>query len=111
MYVRGGSILPLQPLVQNTGRDSRGSAGTARVSRVGLHGSLYLDDGHTFRYQQGEYLRQTLTCKSDGKSVSANFGARQVSFTPWRKMLEIVIYDTGLRASMPRRRFRAARIR
>jgi alpha-glucosidase len=56
-------------------------------------GSLYLDDGHTFRYQQGDYLRQTFTCKSDGTSVSVSFSARQGSYVPWWKVVEVVIYD------------------
>ena len=42
---------------------------------------------------KAEFLRQAFTCKSDGKSVHLNFSARQGSFTPWWKMMEVVIYD------------------
>jgi alpha-glucosidase len=93
VYVRGGSILPLQPLVQNTDETPVGPLELRVYPGSDCSGSLYLDDGHTFRYLQGEFLRQELTCKSDGKSVSVNFGARQGSFAPWWKMIEVVIYD------------------
>jgi len=47
---------------------------------------------HTFRYQHGEFLRQTFTCKSEGNSVQVGFGAREGSYTPWWKTVEVVIY-------------------
>ena len=56
-------------------------------------GSIYLDDGHTFRYQHGEFLRQEFTCQSDSNSVRVHFAARQGSYAPWWKTIEVVIYD------------------
>ena len=93
VYVRGGSILPLQPLIQNTDETPVGPLELRVYPGSDCSGSLYLDDGHTFRYQKGEFLRQALTCKADGNSVHLNFGARQGSYAPWWKMLEVVIYD------------------
>ena len=77
MYVRGGSILPLQPLIQSTDETPNGPLELRVYPGQPCSGSLYLDDGHTFRYQRGEFLRQTFTCQSDGNSVRVNFGARQ----------------------------------
>ena len=57
------------------------------------NGSLYLDDGHTLRYQHGEFLRQSFTCQAEGNSVRVNFGARQGSYTPWWKNVEVVVYN------------------
>jgi alpha-glucosidase len=93
VYVRGGSILPMQPLVQNTDETPSGPLELHVYPGSECSGSLYLDDGHTLRYQKGEFLRQALTCKSDSKSVSLNFGAREGSFKPWWKLVEVVIYD------------------
>src|SRR6266567_7531373 len=93
VYVRGGSILPLQPLIQNTDETPSGPLELRVYPGPQCSGSLYLDDGHTFQYQKGDYLRQTFSCEADGKSVRVNFGARQGSYAPWWKMLEIVIYD------------------
>jgi alpha-glucosidase len=44
-------------------------------------------------YQRGEFLRQTFSCQSDGNSVRVNFGARQGTYAPWWKNVEVVVYD------------------
>jgi len=93
VYVRGGSIMPLQPLVQSTDETPNGPLELRVYPGAKCGGSLYLDDGHTFRYQHGEFLRQSFTCESDGKSVTVKFGVREGSFAPWWKSVEVVIYD------------------
>ncbi len=93
MYVRGGSILPLQPLVQSTDEIPNGRLELRVYPGQECAGSLYLDDGHTFRYQRGESLRQKFTCESDGNSVRVGFGARQGTYAPWWKTVDVVIYD------------------
>ncbi len=93
VYVRGGSILPLQPLIQSTDETPNGPLELRVYPGPQCSGSLYLDDGHTFRYQRGEFLRQTFTCQSQRNSVSVNFGARQGTYAPWWKTIEVVIYD------------------
>jgi alpha-glucosidase len=93
VYVRGGSILPLQPLIQSTDETPNGPLELRVYPGQPCSGSLYLDDGHTFRYQHGEFLRQGFTCQSDGNGVRVNFGARQGTYAPWWKAVEVVIYD------------------
>ncbi len=93
VYVRGGSILPLQPLIQSTDETPNGPLELRVYPGQQCSGSLYLDDGHTFRYQHGEFLRQAFTCQSDGSSMRVNFGARHGSYAAWWKNLEVVIYD------------------
>ena len=93
VYVRSGSILPLQPLIQNSDETPVGPLQLQVYPGPQCAGSLYLDDGHTFRYQHGDYLRQTFTCQSDARSVRVNFNARQGSYVPWWKTVEVVIYD------------------
>ena len=93
VYVRGGSILPLQPLIQSTDETPNGPLELRVYPGQQCSGSLYLDDGHTLRYQHGEFLRQAFTCQSDGNSVRINFGARQGTYAPWWKTVEVVIYD------------------
>ena len=93
VYVRGGSILPLQPLIQNTGETPNGPLELRVYPGQQCTGSIYLDDGHTLRYQQGEFLRQVFKCQSDGNSVRIDFGARQGTYAPWWNTLEVVFYD------------------
>jgi alpha-glucosidase len=92
VYVRGGSILPIQPLIQSTDETPKGPLELHVYPGAECSGTLYLDDGHTFRYRQGEYLRQNFTCQSDANSVRVNFSARQGSYSPWWKSVEVVIY-------------------
>jgi alpha-glucosidase len=93
VYVRGGSILPLQPLIQSTDETPSGPLELRVYPGQQCSGSLYLDDGHTFRYQHGEFLRQAFTCQSDGSSVRVGFAARQGRYAPWWKNVEVVIFD------------------
>ncbi len=93
VYVRGGSILPLQPLIQSTDQTPEGPLELRVYPGEKCDGALYLDDGHTFAYRRGELLRQEFTCQSDGHSVSVQFGTRQGTYSPWWKTMEVVIYD------------------
>lgn len=92
VYVRGGSILPMQPLVQSTDETPNGPLELRVYPGPQCEGSLYLDDGHTFRYKQGEYLRQGFTCSADSKAVALDFGAREGTWKPWWKSIEVVVY-------------------
>ena len=93
VYVRGGSVLPMQPLIQSTDETPGGPLELRIYPGDHCSGSLYLDDGHSLAYQQGKYLRQSLTCDSDANSVRLKFHAREGSYTPWWKIIEVVVYD------------------
>ena len=93
VYVRGGSILPMQPLIQNTDETPNGPLELHVYPGPQCRGSIYLDDGHTLAYQHGGYLRQSFTCQADGNSLRLNFAAREGSYAPWWKSVDVVIYD------------------
>jgi alpha-glucosidase len=93
VYVRGGSILPLQPLIQSTDETPDGPLELRVYPGPDCKGSFYLDDGHTFQYQHGDFLRQTFTCSSESNAVIVHFDARKGSYAPWWKNIEVVIYD------------------
>jgi alpha-glucosidase len=93
VYVREGSILPMQPVVQYTDEIPGGPLELRVYPGAHCGGAIYLDDGHTFDYQQGKYLRQSITCESDASSLRVKFHAREGSYAPWWKLMEIVIYD------------------
>jgi len=92
VYVRGGSIVPLHPLVQSTDQTPAGPLELRVYPGESCNGSLYMDDGHTFRYQQGEFLRQAFSCRSEGNSEVVEFGERQGTYAAWWKTVEVVIY-------------------
>ncbi len=92
VYARGGSIFPMQPVIQNTDETPQGPLELRVYPGENCAGSIYIDDGHTFRYQQGEFLRQEFRCDSADGSVRLHFAARQGTFVPWWKSLEVVVY-------------------
>ncbi len=93
VFVRAGSILPLQPLIQSTEETPKGPLELRVYPGPDCNGSLYLDDGHTFQYQHGDFLRQAFTCRSENNAVTLHFDARKGSYAPWWKNIEVVIYD------------------
>ena len=93
VYVHGGSVLPLQPVVQNTDETPRGPLELRLYPGDDCQGTIYLDDGHSFRYLDGQFLRQNFTCEADAKSVRLKFHAREGSYAPWWRFVEVVVYD------------------
>ncbi len=93
VYVRSGSMIPLQPPVQSTDETPRGPLELRVYPGPHCYGSLYVDDGHTFHYEKGEFFRQNFTCRAEGNSVTVHFAARQGSYAPWWKAIEVVVYN------------------
>jgi alpha-glucosidase len=93
VYVRGGSVLPMQPLIQDTEETPRGPLELRVYPGADCGGTIYLDDGHSFAYQHGQYLRQNLSCDADAKSIRLKFHAREGSYVPWWKFVEVIVYD------------------
>jgi alpha-glucosidase len=83
----------MQPVVQSTDETPKGPLELRVYPGPECKGSIYLDDGHTFRYQKSEFLRQEFTCEATGDSVRVKFAAREGSYAPWWKEFEVVLYD------------------
>ena len=93
VYVRSGSILPMQAVIESTDEIPGGPLELRVYPGPQCGGTLYLDDGHTLEYQQGKFLRQSITCEVDTNSVRVKFHPREGSYKPWWKILEVVVYD------------------
>ena len=96
VYVRGGSIIPMQPLVQSTAETPHGPL-TLRVyppeanaATPDCSGDVYLDDGVSFNFRNGDFLRLHITCSvsADG-ALTVNIPARQGRYKPWWISLRI----------------------
>jgi alpha-glucosidase len=89
VYARAGAIIPMQPLVQST-EDKPNGPLTLRVfvpvagGSDTCRGDLYTDDGKSYDFRKGAYLRLHLTCSiaADG-SLTVNIPQREGSFQPW----------------------------
>lgn len=94
VYVRGGSIVPMQPLTQSTMETPHGPLTLRVYPGRDCHGSVYLDDGVSFAYKRGVFLREDFQCQVASDGLRIHVGSRQGSYTPWWKDLSIEIYGT-----------------
>ncbi len=92
VYVRGGSILPEQPLVQNTDELPQGPLQISVYPGPHCQGSLYQDDGNTMAYRRGEFLRIGFTCESDPLTLRLNSTTAHSGYKPWWNSWEVVIF-------------------
>jgi alpha-glucosidase len=92
VLVRGGAIIPHQALVQSTSETPKGPLELRVYPGPDCHGSLYLDDGNTFNYQKGEFLRLAPSCKESPDSLTVQTGQAEGSYTPWFTSVSFVIH-------------------
>jgi alpha-glucosidase len=94
VYVRAGSILPQQPLIQNTQEVPQGPLELLVYPGENCGGDLYLDDGRTFNYRHGEYLRTAFSCTVNAaNAVTVQMNPVEGSYKPWFQQMELRIYD------------------
>jgi len=103
VFVRAGAIIPQQPLVQSTEEKPQGPL-TLRVypplaGGGDCSGSLYLDDGISFDFKKGDFLRTQFTCRLSAQGVIVTVAPREGSFEPWWKLLSVEVYGATKPAS------------
>ena len=89
VFVRAGTILPRQPLVESTMEAPRGPLELDVYPGDGCSGELYFDDGISVN---GPSLRQNVQCVETPKGVALRFGARRGSYRPWWKQIEVTVH-------------------
>jgi alpha-glucosidase len=92
VFVRGGAILPIAPLTQSTMDTPQGPLTLRVYAGDNCHGSLYLDDGNTYDYQRGAYLRMESTCQLTGNGLQIHLGAHEGSYPAWWKNVRVEVY-------------------
>jgi alpha-glucosidase len=92
VYVREGTILPMQPLTQSTEETPQGPLTLRVYPGKDCKGSLYLDDGKTMAYTRGEYLRIDFSCDETPSGLTLHVGNRQGRFQPWWNRIQVEVY-------------------
>jgi len=95
VYVRAGSIIPQQPVVQNVDETPRGPLALSVYPGPQCHGSLYADDGNTLAYQKGESLHVGFGCTATTDSVAVDISAPTGTYHPWFEDLQLNIYGVS----------------
>jgi alpha-glucosidase len=91
VFVRAGTILPRQPLVQSTMDTPKGALELDVYPGDDCRGELYFDDGISVR---GQHLRQIVECAVTPKGIRLRFGAREGSWRPWWKEIAVTVHGT-----------------
>jgi alpha-glucosidase len=89
VFVRAGTILPRQPVVQSTMETPQGPLSLDVYPGDDCRGELYFDDGVSVT---GPNLRQTVQCSVTSKGVVLRFGPRQGSWRPWWKQIAVTVH-------------------
>jgi alpha-glucosidase len=89
VYVRAGTILPRQPLVQSTAEIPQGPLELHVYPGEACMGALYWDDGISVN---GAFLRQTIRCSVTSTGLEIEFGAREGAFRPWWKEIRVTVH-------------------
>ncbi len=55
-------------------------------------GELYLDDGKSYAYQHGDYLRMKFACEITNNSLRLHIGAHDGSYPSWWKEIRAEVY-------------------
>jgi alpha-glucosidase len=95
VYVRAGSIIPQQPVVQNIDEAPNGPLELRVYPGPDCSGNLYMDDGNTFAYQKGEFLRAHFTCAVAGEKTTLHITAAEGTYHPWFKDVRVLVYGSG----------------
>ena len=95
LYVRGGAIIPMQPVAQNTDEKPKGPLQLRVYPGDDCRGSLYEDDGHTFAYQKGEFLRVNYSCQPAAGSITVKSTTEKGGFEPWWNTAEVTVFGAA----------------
>ena len=92
VYVRAGAILPIEPLVQSTEEAPQGPLTLRVYTGDDCRGSLYTDDGRSFAFEHGDFLRMNFTCTVTSSGIEIAISRHDGSFIPWWNSLRLEIY-------------------
>jgi len=92
VFVHAGSIVPIAPIVQSTSDTPQGPL-TLRVY-VGdrCAGELYMDDGKTYAFQHGAFLKMKFTCERTAQGLRLKLGPHEGTYPAWWHEVHAEIY-------------------
>ncbi|WP_267396679.1 MULTISPECIES: TIM-barrel domain-containing protein [unclassified Sphingomonas] len=111
IFVRAGTILPRQPLVQSTAQTPTGPLRLDIYPGADCQGTLYEDDGKSLAYTRRGYLRQTVRCSATPQGLMIEFDKREGDFRPWWQTIAITVHGwTGGKTVTVNRKALAAEV-
>jgi alpha-glucosidase len=92
VFVHAGSILPIAPLVQDTNERPQGPLTLRVYAGSDCAGSLYQDDGRTYDYKNGTYLRMQFTCNVTPDGFELRVDPQEGTYPAWWKEIRVEVY-------------------
>jgi len=106
LYARAGAIIPMQTLVQHTGETPKGplelQVYLPDAGSGDCRGSLYQDDGESFGYREGKFLRVAYACEVAASSMNVSGHMEHDGFMPWWKAARVTMFGVSQRPSAVR---------
>ena len=93
VFVRPGAILPMEPPVQSTDEKPEGPLTLRVFPGPNCAGEIYQDDGSSFAYRRGKFLRIRSTCtlSADKKEVTVHIGKHEGDYPAWWKEISVEV--------------------
>ena len=82
----------MQPVVQSTNEKPEGPLELRVYPGSDCHGTLYQDDGLSFAYQKGNFLRVNFTCHLAPGSLTITSSIEKNAYQPWWNSTQLKIY-------------------
>ena len=82
----------MQNVIQYTGERPTGPLELRVYPGENCHGALYQDDGHSYDYQKGAFLRVSYSCATLNGALSVTSHVERNGFKPWWNTIEMKIY-------------------
>lgn len=93
VFARAGSILPCHNVVQSTAETPDGPLRLHIYAAPECHGSLYDDDGETYAFQDGQFLRLMVRAVfGDDGQFTLTFGPHEGVYPAWWEALSVTIF-------------------
>ncbi len=92
VFVRAGSIVPMAPLVESTNETPHGPLTLRVYAGDSCAGALYQDDGKSFAYEHGVYLRMKFTCQLTQEGLKLTISPREGSYPAWWTEIQVEVY-------------------
>jgi alpha-glucosidase len=94
LYVRGGAIIPIGPVMQYVDEVPVGHLMFKIWPGAGEF-TFYEDDGNTFNYQQGDWAKTTYKVFLEGEQTIVEIEARQGNYTPPHREITVEVVGIG----------------
>jgi alpha-glucosidase len=81
-------------VVQNSDETPKGPLELRVYPGPNCAGELYMDDGNTFAYQKGDFLRVHFTCESARERVNVHISGAEGPYRAWFQQIEVTVYGS-----------------